>query len=108
MSENAELKAMLDYLNNYAGRRGKFYEDLHGIQYSEDLSGLGIAVSIPEAAIKQLYATHLRIDQLSRDYRAEENYRATWVQEHLAAPLLGKHLAAVKQGEKVDSEKEKV
>ena len=108
MNENVELKAMLDYLNTYGGRRGKFYEDLHGIQYSEDRSGLGMAVSVPEKAIKELYATHLRIGQLSRDCRTEEDCRVAWVQEHLEDPFLEEHLTAVAEGRKLDSERKRV
>jgi len=104
MSENAELKAILDYVNVYAGRRGKFYQDLHGIQYSEDYSGLGMSVSISEVALRQLYATHLRIGQLSIDCRTEADCRVAWVQEHLEDPLLRKHLNAVEKGRKLDSE----
>lgn len=107
MNDNAELKAMLDYLNTYGGRRGKFYTDLHGIKYSQDASSLGMSVSIPEEAIKQLYTTYLRIGQLVRDGKIEEDCRHAWIQEHLEDPLLEMHLAAVAKGRKLDSEKER-
>lgn len=106
MKDN-ELKAMLDYLNTYGGRRGNFYTDLHGIKYSQDASRLGMVVSISEVALKQLYTIYLRIGQLARDCKIEEDCRHAWIQEHLEDPLLEKHLAAVKDGRKLDSEGKK-
>lgn len=106
MKDN-ELKAMLDYLNIYGGRRGKFYTDLEGVKYSQDVSGLGMAVSVPEEDIKELYVSYLRAEQLGKDYRKESGYQECWIAEHIADPLLEKHLAAIKDGRKLDSEKEK-
>ncbi len=107
MSENAELKAMLDYLNAYGGWRGKFYEDCHGIQYSQDASMLRMSASISEEAIRQLYAIYLRLGQLASDLKAEEDCRYVWVREHIEVPLLETHLAAVADGRKLDSHIEK-
>jgi hypothetical protein len=104
MSENVELKAMLDYLNYYSRFRGRFREELNGIKYSQDMY-MGLDICVSEEAIKKLYASELRASQLAEDSATESDLRLAWVQEHIENPLREKHLSAVAEGRKVDSER---
>ena len=103
MSDNAELKAMLDYLNHYSRFRGRFRLDLTGVKYSQDMH-IGMDVPVEEDAIKELYASELRAFQLARDSATESDLRMAWVREHIEDPLVEKHHAAVKEGRKLNSE----
>jgi len=93
-----ELKAILDFLNSSAQKRGRFELTPDGVVYCQSM----MTIDIPEDQVRLFYTALLNREKLARQWAAENALILDWTRKYLGDPIEEKYLDAIKVGRKID------